>query len=265
MPRYPTIINRASFTRFFLQSEFAFSSIPGLAMDLNPLSPLVNGGSPNNGDPIQTLVDNKDSNKTYEQVTASKRPLWVQSDADFSNNPSMSFDSFDDFLLYDSAFGSNKGAFIGVVKLNSLQLQVLVASADTSYSNKYLQFCTPHSSYQYQYIEVNNVSNVVNIRGTNSLSVGSYIVSVISSGSQWDFWLTNIDDGETIISFGNTGSWFTAFTGRDNVTFGMLKRNVEVGPFDGKIARLLVYDNVTLSTTQIQLIHASLMNKYGVS
>lgn len=266
MPRYPTIISRAPFTRFFLQSEFDFGSIGGLARDINPLSTLVNGGSPNNGDPISTLTDSEDGTKTYVQGTASKRPLWVASDSDFNSNPSISFDGFDDFLIHESSFGSDQGMVVAVVKLLSdTNLMVLLGSADESASNQYLQFCTPHNSYKYQYIEVNDSTTSPKTRGNTQLSTGTYIVSVMSNGSSWDFWLTEVDEGESVISGGNTGDWLSDFSGADNLTLGILKRNVEVGPFYGKLARMLIYDGVSLSTTQMEVVHTTLAAKYGVS
>lgn len=266
MPRYPTIISRAPFTRFFLQSEFDFSSIAGLARDINPLATRVNGGSPNNGDPISALVDSKDTGITYVQETSSKRPLWLQSDADFDSNPAMSFDGFDDFLIKATSFGSDRGAIIAVVKLLSdTDLMVLFGSADVSAGNRYFQYCTPHNVYQYQYIEVNDSTTAPRIRGNTQLSQSVYVVSLMSDGADWDFWLTKVDEGETVISGGSTGDWLSDFPGADNHTIGILKRNTEVGAFTGKIARMLIYDGVTLSTTQMELIHASLMNKYGVS
>ncbi len=266
MPRYPTIISKAPFTRFFLQSEFAFSSIPGLKLDINPVASKVNGGSVNNGDPIESLQDSYTTTITYTQTTNTKRPLWTESDADFAGNPSMVFDGYDDFLIKNSSFGSSKGAIFAVVKVGQLNdLQVVMGSADVSSSTKYLQYSIPHYSYNNQYIEVNNAGVNPAVRGNTTLALQTYIVNVNSNGTSWDLWLTGNNEVENIVAYGNRGDWFSDFTGADNLSIGMLKRNIEVGALTGKIARMLVWDNVSLSTTQIALIHTSLKQKYGVS
>ena len=266
MPRYPTIISKSPATRFFLQSDFAFSSIAGLSVDVNPLSNYVNGGSVGNGDPIQTLVDYENDQKSYIQATLGKRPLWNATDSDFNGLPSMTFDGFDDFLIRTAPFGSDKGAIFAVVTVESVGLLVLVGAADILSTNKYLQFCTPHNSYQYQYIEVNNAGSANAVRGTTNITtVGTYVVGVISNGDSWNMWLSDVNENEVVVSAGNNGSWFSDFAGGDNLTFGILKRNAEVGPFFGRIARLLIYDNVTLSNSQISLIQKNLKLKYGVS
>lgn len=258
MPKYPTIVAKNSATRFFLQSEFSFANIPGLVIDINPLSAKVGVAD---GDPISQLQDSK-TGYVFAQSTPSKQPLWRASDASFQNNPCVEFDGFDDFLQLTLNLGSDRGAIFVVCKLAGLATSVPVGSAKTSSANEYFSYQTPYSSTQKATISVGDGSNIHIVRNDTILSTTPCVLALHSNSTLWNMYLNGVDQTEVVEQSANSGRWFSAISAT-NVTFGILKRDVEVGPFYGKIARVLIYSG-DITNSNILSIISELGRKYGI-
>jgi hypothetical protein len=250
--------------RVLVSEGFDFDSITGLALDINPTSNKVD--AVDDGDPVQTLDDSKAA-ISYVQTNLAKRPLWNESDANFNNKPSLTFDGIDDILRHGSAFlTSTRGCIFSVVKRDvSSVVMSIISMADEVTSLAYFrkrskEFVTPiNVDVLFRSTEVDK-----EVRGSTNIGSTAYILMLISNGTTYNFRANLTEETEVVISHGNQGDWWGDVSSPNNIVLGSTKHTSEVDYYDGEIARILVYDGVDLTTEEQDTIINNLNTLYGI-
>lgn len=271
MPRSKIIVTRRSQTRNFISTGeyidpgFNFGSISGLKLDFHPLKQKMGSGSLQDGDPIPYMKDSK-GGQIFSQGTMTKRPLWNKSDSDFNGRPSITFDGYDDFLLLSSAYLTGTvGSMFAVIKNEAnTNASFMLSSARQTSSNRYL-FLSAQNANRAVHIEGNNNNDLRSVRAGFIQPSNRYIICIYQDGTSWKVKINNVNQGITV-GYGNSNWWFGTISLRTNTGFGVMKDTAgETAYFQGKIARLLVYDNVNLSAGNMTTIHNELSSLYGIS
>ena len=144
-----------------------------------------------------------------------------------------------------------------------LQPAAVLSSSDEGTSNTYIEF---RSYYQVAdpNILINTDANAV--RGSTAiLNNTTYIVVYTSNGSTYTARVNGNQETITDEVSTNDGKFFGDISDRDNVTIGSRKTSSNSQFMHGKIAEAIVYDDITLSLTDIQDMENSLASKYGIT
>lgn len=98
-------------------------------------------------------------------------------------------------------------------------------------------------------------------------STGDTNLSAIGcTGSAWEFRYNGLGYSSGVYLGSNSGNWWADNTGIDNFTVGILHYNGGLSsPFDGAIAEILIYDDVTLTGGEIGAIESYLADKWNVT
>ena len=261
-----TISNRAvtnSSTQVWLPTE-----ITGLALWLK--ADAITGL--NNGDPVGTWPDSSGLGNDFSQSTAANKSIYL---TNIQNGlPVVNFDitalTAARWMTRASGFlTGSSGTIIAVHKTNVLAVgrasQVVLASnvtADPTDSfvaaRKWRNDTNPNIMIQQQ-----NDDTADSVRGSTTINYSTWYTQIWSSnGTAYDFRVNGNNETETVIAGANNGDWFGDVTGLDKVILCALNAS-GTAYLIGYLGELIVYDGVTLTSTDFTNLETYLQTKWG--
>lgn len=106
------------------------------------------------------------------------------------------------------------------------------------------------------------------VTGTAVVTTNAYqILHQRSNGSSYHQQVNGADDALTVVGGANSGDWFGDQSNLHNVTLSgdSSAAGSLVSPFSGHVAEVIVYDGVSLTTSQVRQVTAYLGSKYGIN
>lgn len=193
---------------------------------------------------VSNWADSSGNNNDLFQLTASKRPIFTASDADFNNLPVITFDGVDD-LLVTNTFSGGK-----MIQPNTV---FLVARWDaTTNGTSMMDGIAAGNRASYKTTNGNHSLLVTALVEYENADTNAHIFTIEWNGASSKFF----EDGGTSLS-NNPGNH--SLTG---ITLGAQYDGS--GPGEVTIAEVIIYDGL-LSTTDQNTIGNELATRYGLS
>lgn len=218
---------------------------------------------PSDGDVILGWQDQQ-SGRLLMQSTAAKRPTYTLQDADFNSKPSILADGTDDGLVVSDAslFGTKGTIFIVFKQATNGDSEDFLSSSDEALATKF--FAVGQQTTEYG-VTQNSAGTADTVDGNTAADTNAHILTVTSSGTAYTIRLDGVAETVSADSGSNSGDWFGDTADRDNFALFFRKVSSEANHANVKIARILVYDDVTLTASEISIIENELASQYGIT
>lgn len=184
--------------------------------------------------------------------------------------PVVRFDAGPDYLFRMNGFlTGTSGSVFMVIQFDTIaSVQIPFASSDEASATRFVALQYDNTSGNLRIVQQNADTNDI-VRGSTTVAADTwYVVEYSSTGTAYGIRLDNVAETLTVVAGADNGDWFGDVTGLDNVTMGagiQVVAGAPIGVLDGDIAELLVYDGVSLSTTDRNNIFNYLAAKWNVS
>ena len=173
------------------------------------------------------------------------------------------FDGTDDCVLNSIAnFRSSDNTGSIVVRFKSTStaaVKTLFSSADEASTDDYLAFVLNFSTAVGSiYVQYNIAGATIQVRTTaTTFNDGAEHTAVLkTNGSAWSIIVDGVNQGLTVASGSNDGTWFADISNRDNISIGSLKRSSNIAFFDGSIFDVRVFSR-EISIPEAQQLHVA--------
>ena len=216
----------------------------------------------------QTVLNYTDiiSSRIFTQSTEAKKPLFQT--AGINGRPVLSFNGTDNLLVLSENFitGSKGSVFVVLNMAATIKTdQTILGSSDEAGGVNFVTLRSNRSTGTRANIAVVPPDDNLDALTTSPLLAGTtYLMVWLSNGSKTRMRINGVEQTLSEIVGSNNGNWFSSPVGIDNVTIGAHKRNIETSFFKGIVGDIIVYDDVVLSSEDIDENEATLASKYGI-